>query len=81
MFAYIALFSALLSRLTALVCGSTRVTSFMARFLFVFVFVVFVEYPPIWLLRAIKRQGLLRDRGKAYHPKFDAYKYNVPTSL
>ena len=32
MFAYIALFSALLSRLTALACGSTRVTSFIARF-------------------------------------------------
>ena len=29
---YIALFSALLSRLTALACGSTRVTSFIARF-------------------------------------------------
>ena len=31
MFAYIALFSALLSRLTALACGSTWVTSFTAR--------------------------------------------------
>ena len=37
MFAYIALFSALLSRLTAL--GSTWVTSFIARFF---------EYPPKW---------------------------------
>ena len=33
MVAYIALFSALLSRLTALACGSTWVTSFIARFL------------------------------------------------
>ena len=33
MIAYIALFSALLSRLTALACGSTWVTSFIARFL------------------------------------------------
>ena len=33
MIAYIALFSALLSRLTALACGSTWVTSFRARFL------------------------------------------------
>ena len=32
MIAYIALFSALLSRLTALACGSTWVTSFIARF-------------------------------------------------
>ena len=31
MIAYIALFSALLSRLTALACGSTRVTSFLQR--------------------------------------------------
>ena len=33
MIAYITLFSALLSRLTALVCGSAWVTSFIARFL------------------------------------------------
>ena len=33
MIAYIALFSALLSRLTALACGCTWVTSFIARFL------------------------------------------------
>ena len=33
MIAYIALFSALLSRLSALACGSTWVTSFIARFL------------------------------------------------
>ena len=33
MIAYIALFSALLSRLTAIACGSTWVTSFIARFL------------------------------------------------
>ena len=33
MIAYIALFSALLSRLTALACSSTWVTSFIARFL------------------------------------------------
>jgi len=33
MIAYIALFSALLSRLTALACGYTWVTSFIARFL------------------------------------------------
>ena len=33
MIAYIALFSALLSRLTALACGSTWVTSFIALFL------------------------------------------------
>ena len=33
MITYIALFSALLSRLTALACGSTWVTSFIARFL------------------------------------------------
>ena len=39
MITYIALFSALLSRLTALACDSTRVTSFLYRgFLFVFVF-------------------------------------------
>ena len=44
MIAYIALFSALLSRLIALACGSTWVTSFIARFCFVFVF----EYPPKW---------------------------------
>ena len=39
MIAYIALFSALLSRLTALACGATWVTSFLER--------VF-EYPPKW---------------------------------
>ena len=33
MITYIALFSTLLSRLTALACGSTRVTSFIVRFL------------------------------------------------
>ena len=38
MIIYIALFSALLSRLTALACGSTWVTSFIARFLFFFFF-------------------------------------------
>ena len=48
MIAYIALFSALLTRLTALACGSTRVTSFIAIFLFLFVAVVVVEYPPKW---------------------------------
>ena len=37
MIAYIALFSALLSRLTALACGSAWVTSFIARF-FLFLF-------------------------------------------
>ena len=42
MIAYIALFSALLSRLIALACSSTWVTSFIAHFCFVFVF----EYPP-----------------------------------
>ena len=36
MIAYIALFSALLSRLTALACGSTWVTSFIALFCFCF---------------------------------------------
>ena len=41
MIAYIALFSALLSRLTALACGSTWVTSFIARF-FVFCFIFFI---------------------------------------
>ena len=46
MIAYIALFSALLSRLTALACGSTWVTSFIARFCFVLF--CFVEYPPKW---------------------------------
>ena len=51
MFADIALFSALLSRLTALVCDSTRVTSFIARF---FVFFVFV-----FLLLNIHRSGVL----------------------
>ena len=35
MIAYIALFSALLSRLTVLACGSTGVTSFIARFVVV----------------------------------------------
>ena len=35
MIAYIALFSALLSRLTVLACGSTWVTSFIARFVVV----------------------------------------------
>ena len=39
MIAYIALFSALLSRLTALVCGSAWVTSFYSAFF---------EYPPKW---------------------------------
>ena len=38
MITYIALFSALLSRLIALACGSTWVTSFIERFCFVFVF-------------------------------------------
>ena len=38
MIAYIALFSALLSRLIALACGFTRLTSFIARFLFCFCF-------------------------------------------
>ena len=38
MIAYTALFSALLSRLIALACGSTWVTSFIERFCFVFVF-------------------------------------------
>ena len=38
--AYITLFSALLSRLTALACGSTWVTSFIVLFVF--------EYPPKW---------------------------------
>ena len=42
MIAYIALFSAILSRLTALACGSTWVTSYIAHF------VVVVEYPPKW---------------------------------
>jgi len=42
MIAYIALFSALLSRLTALACGSTWVTSFKRVFCFCF------EYPPKW---------------------------------
>ena len=46
MIAYIALFFALLSRLTALACGSTRVTSFIPRF-FLFFFFLF-EYPPKW---------------------------------
>ena len=40
MIAYIALFSILLSRLNALACGSTWVTSFIAHFV--------VEYPPKW---------------------------------
>ena len=39
MIAYIALFSALLSRLAALVCGSAWVTSFYSAFF---------EYPPKW---------------------------------
>ena len=39
MIAYIALFSALLSRLTVLVCGSAWVTSFYSAFF---------EYPPKW---------------------------------
>ena len=42
MIAYIALFSALLSRLTALACGSTRVTSFIVRFCF-FLFLIYTE--------------------------------------
>ena len=42
MIAYIALFSALLSRLTALACDSTCVNSFLERV---------VEYPPKYLLR------------------------------
>ena len=41
MIAYIALFSPLLSRITALACGSIWVTSFIAHF---FIF----EYPPKW---------------------------------
>ena len=36
MITYIVLFSTLLSRLTALACGSTWVTRFLARFLFLF---------------------------------------------
>ena len=44
MIAYIALFSAFLSRLIALACGSTRVTSFIARFFFFFL----NKYPPKW---------------------------------
>ena len=43
MIAYIALFSALLSRLIALACGSAWVTSFVAHFFF-----FFFEYPPKW---------------------------------
>ena len=42
MIAYIALFSALFSRPTALACGSTWVTSFIARFLFI-LFLIFTE--------------------------------------
>ena len=40
MIAYIALFSALLSRLTALACGSTWVTSFFIAFFFFFFFLI-----------------------------------------
>ena len=40
-YSYTALFSALLSRLTVLACGSTWVTSFIARF-------SFFKYPPKW---------------------------------
>ena len=44
--AYIGLFSALLSRLTALACGSTWVTSFLqSSFCFCF------QHPPKWLLK------------------------------
>ena len=45
MITYIALFSALLSRLTALACGSTWVTSFSFSFSF---YSAFFEYPPKW---------------------------------
>ena len=50
MFAYIVLFSALLSRLTALACGSTWVTSFIAHFFF-------LEYPPKWCTYSAGRAG------------------------
>ena len=43
MIAYIALFSALLSRITALAFGSTWVTSFISLFFF-----FFFKYPPKW---------------------------------
>ena len=47
-FADTALFSALLSRLTALACGSTWVTSFIARF---FVFVFWISTEVVYLQR------------------------------
>ena len=43
MIAYIALFSALVSRLTVLSCGSTWVTSFMARFFKISTEVVYLQ--------------------------------------
>ena len=48
MIAYIALFSALLSRLTALACGSTWVTSFVALFFFFFWISTEVVYLQCW---------------------------------
>ena len=45
---YIALFSALLSRLTALACGSTWVTSFIALFFFFFLTSTEVVYLQCW---------------------------------
>ena len=50
MIAYIALFSALLSRLIALACGSTWMTSFIALF-------VVVEYPPKWCTYSAGKAG------------------------
>ena len=43
MIVYVTLFSALLSRLTALACDSTWVTSFLQRICF-----LFFKYPPKW---------------------------------
>ena len=50
MITYIALFSALLSRLTALACGSTCVTGFYFFIFFIFYSAVF-EYPPVVYLQ------------------------------
>ena len=51
MFTYIALFSTLLSRLTALVCGSTWVTSFIARFFKISTEVVYLQVTALaWLV-------------------------------
>ena len=53
MIAYIALFSALLSRLIALACGSTSVTSFIAGFLLFLLLLLFLNIHRSGVLTAL----------------------------